>query len=148
MEIIKLNIDNETINNSNYRKVLMTSSNMQVVVMSLNINETIDLEMHEYSDQFFRVEQGKCKIEIYEKLNDINPQKFFELNENEIIIIPKKTCHKVTNNGNIVLKLYTIYSPPHHAKNKINHIKESEEKYKYKISKYKHKIDLLKKIEK
>lgn len=140
-----IDIENQTINNTNYRKVLMTSSNMQLVVMSLNLEESIDLEIHDESDQFFRIEKGICKIEIYEKNTDVYPKQTFKLKENDVVIIPKKTYHKITNIGNEILKLYTIYSPPHHNPNKINPTKQSEqmEKYKYKILKYSQKIKLL-----
>lgn len=135
-----LNIENETINNDNFRKVLITTENIQVVVMSLNVGEKIDKETHDISDQFFRVEQGSCQILI----NDV----VHTLNTNDIFVVPKKTLHEVVNTGNTKLKLYTIYTPPHHPPNTIHQTKRDEdlsdiETYKRKIQKYTTKLNNL-----
>ena len=55
------NIQDETINNTYFRKVLYTGTYAQLVVMSLKPREEIGLEVHEKVDQFFRVEAGSGK---------------------------------------------------------------------------------------
>lgn len=100
------NIEKETIDNDNYRKVLNTTCNMQLVVMSLKPNETIPNEIHHQSDQFIRIEEGSCRILI-------NKRDEIKLNKDDCIIIPKNTYHEVINGDN-KLKLYTIYAQPQH----------------------------------
>ncbi len=109
------NIEDDTINNNNYRKVINTTNNLQLVLMSLNPKEEIGREIHHNIDQFFRIEKGNAKaiVEENSKLNEI------ELKDGSIIIIPKGTYHNIINVGNSELKLYTIYSPPNHPKDKV-----------------------------
>lgn len=112
------NGDIEKLTNENifYRKVLWTTSNMQVVLMNLPVGDFIEMEIHPETDQFFRVEEGKIMVIT---------KKSKEGNEFEIIgesgfafVIPKGTLHKIVNIGDTNLKLYTIYSPPHHDADK------------------------------
>lgn len=105
------NIENDTINNDNYRKTIFTDSIFQLVLMSLKPNENIPREVHKNGDQFIRIEEGKCKI--------ITDNEIIELNKNGSIIIPRGTYHEVINNGDENLKLYTLYSPPQHSPNLI-----------------------------
>lgn len=100
------NIDDETIHNSNYRAVLHTGSNMQLVVMMLKAGEEIGEEVHDTHDQFFRIEQGKAKAILNGEES--------ELNVDDVLIVPAGTKHNVINIGDGELKLYTIYAPPQH----------------------------------
>jgi len=56
------NIEEATLENNNFRKVLYTAKHSQLVLMSLLPNEDIGMEVHPDNDQFFRFEkgQGKC----------------------------------------------------------------------------------------
>lgn len=106
------NIEQVTINNKNYREVVATTPNMQLVLMSLKPNEDIGLEIHPYITQFIRVERGEGVAIIDDKT--------YELFDGTAIIIPLNTEHNIINTSNYKdLKLYTIYSPPNHAYNKI-----------------------------
>lgn len=100
------NIEKETVDNTDYRKVLFTGSNMQLVVMSLAPGEDIPSEVHDDIDQFIRVEEG----EAYVKVGD----KEFSLKDDDVVIVPAGREHYVKNSGERDLKLYTIYSPPEH----------------------------------
>lgn len=117
-ELFKVNIEDATLQNTYYRKVLYTTENLQVVVMSLLPNETIDKEIHEHSDQLFRIERGTCKVTTYDSENNILSSVL--LNENDISVVPKNTYHEVVNIGNDTLKMYTIYAPKHHSPKKVN----------------------------
>ena len=90
MEPYSTNIEKETIENENYRKVLYTGK-MQLVVMSLKPGEDIPEEVHDNIDQFFRIEQG----EAYIKVDDEE----FNLNDDDIIIIPAGSKHYVKNSS-------------------------------------------------
>ncbi len=101
------NIEKDSIENGNYRKVLHTGKKMQLVVMSLKVGEDIPFEVHEDIDQFIRVEAGKAQVIIGEEK--------FDLEDGGVVIIPSGNKHYVKNTGDIDLKLYTIYASPEHA---------------------------------
>lgn len=94
-------------NNTDFRKVLYTGTQMQLVVMSLQPGEEIGLETHPETDQFFCVEAGVGRLTLDGKMHDIE--------DDFAIIIPAGAEHNITNTSDTeALKLYTIYSPPHH----------------------------------
>ena len=102
-----INIEQETLANTNFRKVLYTGKHSQLVLMSLLPNEEIGLESHPDNDQFFRFEKGqdKCFIDDNEYL----------VSDGFAIIVPAGAQHNVINMSNTEdLKLYTIYSPADH----------------------------------
>lgn len=100
------NIEEQTLQNTNFRKVLYTGVHAQLVVMSLNPGEDIGMEVHPKIDQFFRIEQGTAKFEIDGQTIKAGPD--------HAVIVPAGAKHNVTNISQQVLKLYTIYSPPNH----------------------------------
>lgn len=102
----KANIEKETIENENYRKVLFTGKNMQLVVMSLKKGEDIPMEVHPHIDQFIRVEKGNAYVKI--------GKEEFNLSDDDVVIVPAGQEHYVKNTGEEELKLYTIYTPPEH----------------------------------
>ena len=57
------NIEELTLANNNFRKVLYTANFSQLVLMSLAPKEEIGEEVHE-GDQFFRFEKGEGKVVI------------------------------------------------------------------------------------
>ena len=102
-----INIENETVENENYRKVLYTSKYSQLVVMSIKPGEEIGMEVHEDHDHFFRFEKGLGKVIINETS--------YQVKDGDCIIVPAGAKHNVINvSDSEVLKLYTIYSPPEH----------------------------------
>jgi mannose-6-phosphate isomerase-like protein (cupin superfamily) len=107
MKGFNANIEEETLTNINFRKVLYTGKHSQLVLMSLKPNEEIGMEVHPDNDQFFRFEkgEGKCIIDGNE----------YELHDGSVIIVPSGAQHNIINtSGTQDLKLYTIYSPAHH----------------------------------
>ena len=70
-------------------------------------SEEIGLETHSENDQFFRIEAGNGRAII-----DGNT---YELHDGIAIIVPAGAEHNIINDSDTeALKLYTIYSPPHH----------------------------------
>lgn len=100
------NIEKETLENNSFRKVLYTAKYSQLVVMSLKPGEEIGMEVHEDHDQFFRFEQGAGKVFIDDSVYDVNAD--------DVAIVPAGANHNVVNTGDVDLKLYTIYSPAEH----------------------------------
>ena len=102
-----VNIEKKTEENNNFRQVLYTGKNSQLVLMSLKPKEEIGMEVHPDNDQFFRIEKGKGKCLI-----DGNE---YDLEGGVAILVPSGAQHNVINTSDSQeLKLYTIYSPPHH----------------------------------
>jgi mannose-6-phosphate isomerase-like protein (cupin superfamily) len=121
MKGFNANIEKETIENTNFRKVLYTMKHSQLVLMSLKPNEEIGMEIHPENDQFFRFEKGigKCVI-------DGNS---YELTDGSVIIVPAGAEHNIINTSTTEdLKLYTIYSPAHHKDGIVRATKEEAEK--------------------
>jgi mannose-6-phosphate isomerase-like protein (cupin superfamily) len=116
MEPYFTNIEEETLNNENYRKVLFTSEHLQLVVMSLKAGEDIPEEVHNGIDQFIRVESGSAKVIV-------NGEEY-KLGDDDIIIIPAGTKHYVKNTSEEELKLYSIYTPAEHKPGTIHRTRE------------------------
>jgi mannose-6-phosphate isomerase-like protein (cupin superfamily) len=120
-----VNIEKETIDNKDYRRVLYTGENMQLVLMSLKPGEEIGIEMHSTIDQFFRFEEGKGKVFINESEYDVK--------DGDSVIIPAGSEHNIINIGKDDLKLYTIYTPPNHKDGIVFKTKEEANKSKEKF---------------
>lgn len=121
MKGYKANIEKETLDNENFRKVLYTSKHSQLVLMSLKPGEEIGMETHVYNDQFLRFETGQGKIFV-----DGNE---YEVSDGDAVIVPAGSKHNVINTSETVaLKLYTIYSPPDHKDGIVHKTKAEAEK--------------------
>ena len=100
------NIEELSLSNENFRKVLYTAKNSQLVVMSLKPSEEIGEEIHE-QDQFIRCEAGKGKA--------ILDGAEHEIADGFVVVVPAGAKHNIINTSpDQALKLYTLYSPPHH----------------------------------
>jgi len=112
------NIEKLSLENKNFREVLYTDKNSQLVLMSLLPHEDIGEEVHDV-DQFLRVEKGTGTA----ILNDIA----HELADGSVIIVPAGTKHNIVNTGDNQMKLYTLYMPPHHKDGVIHKTKADAE---------------------
>jgi mannose-6-phosphate isomerase-like protein (cupin superfamily) len=120
MKGFSTNIEEATLENTNFRKVLYTSKHSQLVLMSLKPGEDIGMEVHEENDQFFRFEkgQGKCIIDGNE----------YDVGDGVAVVVPTGAKHNIINTSKTdYLKLYTIYSPPHHKNGIMRATKEEAE---------------------
>jgi quercetin dioxygenase-like cupin family protein len=93
-----------------YEGLVHTDANIQLVLMSLAVGDTIHKEKHKSTTQFFRVEKGQIKA--------IVAGKTYNLKDGDTIIIPPNTWHEIIQIGSKPAKLYTIYSPPEHPPNR------------------------------
>jgi mannose-6-phosphate isomerase-like protein (cupin superfamily) len=119
------NIEKDTVDNENFRKVLYTGDHLQLVLMSLKPGEEIGVETHTTIDQFFRFDEGKGKCII----NDTQ----YDVKDGDCIIIPAGSKHNIINDSNKLLKLYSIYSPPNHKDGIVFKTKEEAEESKEKF---------------
>ncbi|HOK34893.1 MAG TPA: cupin domain-containing protein [Candidatus Paceibacterota bacterium] len=120
MKGFHINIEKETLENNNFRKVLYTAKHSQLVLMSLKPKEEIGAEVHPDNDQFFRFEKGQGKVII-----DGNE---YEVSDGFAVVVPSGAQHNVINTSETDdLKLYTIYSPAHHKDGIVRATKEEAE---------------------
>ena len=112
------NIEKDTLNNKNYREVLFTTKNSQLVLMTVAPGDEIGEEVHKL-DQFIRFESGSGKV----ILGDFEQ----EVSDGDAIVVPEGIKHNVINTSKTEdLKLYAVYSPPQHKKNTIHKTKADE----------------------
>ena len=120
MKGFKTNIEKETLKNKNFRKVIYTAKNSQLVLMSIKPKGEIGLETHPGNDQFLRFEGGRARVEI-----DGNK---YVVKDGDAVVIPAGAKHNVINTSTTNdLKIYTIYSPPHHKDGTIHKTKAEAE---------------------
>ena len=101
-----VDIEKASLENKNFRKVLYTAKNSQLVVMSLKPGEDIGMEVH-HLDQFIRVESGEGKTVLNGKEHAIR--------YGYAVVVPSGTEHNIVNtSSDKEMKLYTVYSPPNH----------------------------------
>ncbi|MEP6645602.1 MAG: cupin domain-containing protein [Saprospiraceae bacterium] len=123
MKGYKANIEKETKKNGNFRKVLYTGPHSQLVLMTLQPKEEIGSEVHKANDQFFRIESGNGKCII-----DGN---VYKLKDGDAVLVPQGARHNIINtDSRKKLKIYTIYSPPHHKDGILRKTKKSAEEIK------------------
>lgn len=113
------NIEQETEQNENFRKVLFTAPHSQLVVMTLQPGEEIGMEVHPDNDQFLRIESGSGKAILSGEESAIG--------DGFAVIVPAGTQHNIMNTGSGKMKLYTIYSPAHHPVGTIHKTKADAE---------------------
>jgi len=112
-------IEDRTEANTDFRRVLYTGPHMQLVLMALQPGEEIGEEVHEDTDQFFRVEDGKGEVFIDGHVTRIE--------SDTGIVIPAGARHNIRNTGLKPMKLYTLYAPPQHQDGTVQHTKAEAE---------------------
>ena len=111
------NIEKATRENTDYRRVLYTARNSQLVLMSLAPGEEIGKETH-HLDQFLRFEEGDGKVILDDVEHDVH--------DGSAVVVPQGTKHNVINTVSTNLKLYSLYSPPEHKDGTVHHTKADE----------------------
>ncbi len=112
------NIEQLSLENENFRKVLYTDTRVQLVLMSLAVGEDIGEEVHDL-DQFIRVEKG-TGVSVLDGVEH-------EISDGTAIVIPQGVRHNIINKGDGPMKLYTLYAPPNHKDGTIHKTKAEAE---------------------
>ena len=113
-------IEKSTLDNNNFRQVLYSGQHSQLVLMALKPNEAIGSEAHPDNDQFFRFEAGVGQVII--------DGHEYAVKDGDAVVVPAGAEHNVINTSSSqALKLYTIYSPPHHKDQIVRATKEEAE---------------------
>ena len=113
------NIESVAVKNEDFRQVLYTAKNCQLVVMALKPKEEIGMEVHTL-DQFFRVEEGTGEA-ILDGVRTAISAGF-------AVLVPAGANHNIINTGTVPMKLYTLYSPPNHRDGVVHHTSAEAEK--------------------
>ena len=111
-------IEGLAIKNDDFRRVLYTAKNCQLVLMALKPKEEIGAEVHKL-DQFFRVEEGTGEA----VLNGVRTP----IRTGFAVLVPAGVNHNIINSGDVPLKLYTLYAPPNHRDGVVNHTRADAE---------------------
>lgn len=113
------NIETVTTENTDYRRVLYTGAQLQLVVMTLQPGEAIGEEVHDTHDQFFRFESGRGEVVVNDQT--------YTVGDGDAVVVPAGATHNVCNtSATEVLQLYTIYAPPEHRDGTVHTTKADE----------------------
>jgi mannose-6-phosphate isomerase-like protein (cupin superfamily) len=112
------NIEDLAVENTDFRRVLYTAKNCQLVLMTLMPGEEIGLEVHQL-DQFFRVEEGAGEAVLDGVRTDISA--------GFAVLVPAGSQHNIINTGSVSMKLYTLYAPPNHRDGVVHHSRANAE---------------------
>src|SRR5450759_1904360 len=111
-------IEDLAVKSVEFRRVLYTTKNCQLVLMALKPKEEIGAEVHKL-DQFFRVEEGTGEA----VLDGIRTA----IRAGWAVVVPAGTNHNIVNTGSVPLKLYTLYAPPNHRDGVVHHTRADAE---------------------
>ena len=107
-----INIRNEVLCNTNFRKEIWTGKHLQVTVMNIPVGGEIGLEMHDSLDQFIKVESGCANLYFGNCKQSV---KFAgKITQDCAVLVPAGTWHNIINACAYPLKVYSIYAPPQH----------------------------------
>lgn len=111
-------IEGIAVKNEEFRRVVYTAKNCQLVLMALKPGEEIGAEVHQL-DQFFRVEEGTGEA----VLDGVR----VAIGAGFAVLVPAGTNHNIINTGSFPMKLYTLYAPPNHKDKVVHHTRAEAE---------------------
>ena len=109
------NIAKDTQDNADFRRVLFTGDNSQLVVMSIPPGGEVGEEIHKYTEQtlFFISGIGMGELDSKE----------FPIGPGDVVVVVPGTDHNFWNTGTEDLKIYTVYAPPNHIDGRVQSTK-------------------------
>lgn len=105
-------IEAATLANDAFRTTLWTGTHLQLTLMALQPGGEVGLEVHHHIDQFLRIEQGAGLVEMGPDRDDLSFRR--EVGDDDVILVPAGSWHNVTNTGDGLLRLYSLYGPAEH----------------------------------
>ncbi len=106
------NIQRETVENTNFRKVVFTGAKSQLVVMSIPPGGEIGEEMHEHVEQTLFFLSGSGTAYLNGAASAVGP--------GSVVVVTPGTRHNFVNTGAEPLKVYTVYAPPNHIGGRVH----------------------------
>ncbi len=107
-----IDLSKSAMNNDTFRTALWTGDHLQLTLMSIQVGDEIGLEIHPDDDQFLYIESGHGVVQMGNQRDCLYFQQ--PVFTNSAIFIPAGIWHNVLNTGELPLKLFSIYAPPHH----------------------------------
>lgn len=92
---------------ADFRRVLWTGENVQLVIMTIPPGGEIGLETHEHTDQILTFVSGTGEAVVGAENEAVN--------QGDLVVVPAGIEHNFRNTGVNPLVLYTVYGPPEHA---------------------------------
>lgn len=108
-----IDLEKITEKNQEFRRIIWTGGDFQLVVMSIQPGEDIGLEKHDFVEQFVRVESGTGIVQLGH-----NPENMIEreLEDDYAVMIPTGYYHNfICREDDEPLKVYIMYSQPKHG---------------------------------
>ena len=121
---IVTDIEQNTVDNTNYRTTLWTGKNLQITLMSIEVGSDIGLEVHDTHDQFLRIEQGQAKVSMGPTQDNLQ---VWTAGDGDAVVVPSGTWHNLESVGDLPLRVYSIYAPPQHPHGTVHLTKEEGE---------------------
>jgi mannose-6-phosphate isomerase-like protein (cupin superfamily) len=106
------NIIKDTRENENFRRVLFTGKNSQLVVMNIPPGGEVGKETHVYTEQTLFFLSGTGEGELGDKKFPIVP--------GDVVVVVPGVEHNFRNTGTEALKIYTVYAPPNHIDGRVH----------------------------
>ncbi len=120
-----VDIEKLTTDNTNFRTTAWTGQHLQMTLMTIPVGGQVGLEVHDDTDQFLRLEQGKAKVMMGESENNLD--QIWSAEDDWAIFIPSGMWHNILNDGDEELKMYSIYAPAHHPHGTVHETHEDAE---------------------
>ena len=114
--VIHYTIATEAEKYADFRRVLWTGKNTQLVIMTIPPDGEIGEEVHDDIDQILTFVSGTGRAEVDGESQDVV--------QGDLVVVPAGTRHNFRNTGANPLVLYTVYGPPEHADGVVHHTKE------------------------
>ena len=118
------NIEEATLQNTNYRTTLWTGQNLQTTLMSIEVGHDIGLEVHDTHDQFLRIEQGVAKVSMGLSKDELQT---WQASDGFAVYVPAGYWHNLESVGAEALKVYSIYAPVQHPHGTVHATQEEAE---------------------
>ena len=114
--VIHYTIATEAEKYADFRRVLWTGKNTQLVIMTIPPDGEIGEEVHEDIDQILTFVSGTGEARI-----DGSKKK---VAQGDLVVVPAGAKHNFVNTGPNPLVLHTVYGPPEHADGAVHKTKE------------------------
>jgi mannose-6-phosphate isomerase-like protein (cupin superfamily) len=112
------NLEQQTVENSNYRTVAWSGRYLQLTFMSIPEGGDIGLEAHPETDQFLRLDAGRGRVQMGSSRDNLEFDQ--EVSDGWCVLVPAGTWHNITNIGDEPMQVYAIYAPAHHKPGKVH----------------------------
>ena len=109
------NLTKAAADNQNFRQVLFTGTNSQLVVMSIPPGGEVGQETHKDVEQILYFQSGTGQAILDGATSTIVA--------GDVVIVTPGTQHNFINTGKTPLKIFTTYAPPNHIEGRIQQTK-------------------------